>query len=98
MYQQIGVLVGIGLAADDCHDSKIAYHMYATSQSCVCMCVRVSPHQAREARATALRLSDELSGTALAAFGVGRGVDRTELLHIVGAPKSECSCDTHTHK
>eukprot|EP00197_Chlamydomonas_leiostraca_P002205 CAMPEP_0202858490 /NCGR_PEP_ID=MMETSP1391-20130828/1002_1 /ASSEMBLY_ACC=CAM_ASM_000867 /TAXON_ID=1034604 /ORGANISM="Chlamydomonas leiostraca, Strain SAG 11-49" /LENGTH=572 /DNA_ID=CAMNT_0049537415 /DNA_START=117 /DNA_END=1835 /DNA_ORIENTATION=+ len=45
---------------------------------------RVDGYQAREARATASRLCDELPGCVLAAFGVGRGVDRTEMLTIVG--------------
>lgn len=44
------------------------------------------PPQARDARAHAARLSDELAGCVLAAFGVGRGVDRAELTALVGDP------------
>jgi uncharacterized protein YegL len=46
---------------------------------------RVDSYQAREAAATAGRLADEQQGVQVWAFGVGRGVDRSELLRIVGA-------------
>lgn len=52
-----------------------------------CLLRRAVLLQAREARATACRLCDELSGCTLAAFGVGRGVDRAELLHIIDTPQ-----------
>lgn len=32
------------------------------------------------------RLSDEQRHVSLYAYGVGRGVDRAELLHVLGAP------------
>lgn len=38
--------------------------------------------QAREARNVASQLADEQPGACMFAFGVGRGVDRSELLHI----------------
>jgi len=44
---------------------------------------RIDAYQAKEARATAQRLQDELVGCTLAALGVGRGVDRAELRHII---------------
>ncbi|KAJ9517691.1 hypothetical protein QJQ45_003981 [Haematococcus lacustris] len=44
---------------------------------------RVDGYQAREARTNATKLCNELQGCVLAAFGVGRGVDRGELLHII---------------
>lgn len=46
---------------------------------------RVDAYQAREAVAITERLADEQTGVSMHAFGVGRGVDKTELLHIVGA-------------
>lgn len=50
---------------------------------------RIDSHQAREAREMARRLADEQSNVSLHAFGVGRGVDRGELLRIVGATQPE---------
>lgn len=50
---------------------------------------RIDSHQAREAREMARRLADEQRHVSLHAFGVGRGVDRGELLRIVGATRPE---------
>lgn len=46
---------------------------------------RIDSYQAREAHDMAARLVDEQNGVALHAFGVGRGVDRGELLKIIRA-------------
>lgn len=44
---------------------------------------RIDSYQAREAHDMASRLADEQGSLALHAFGVGRGVDRYEMLRIV---------------
>ncbi|EFJ51063.1 collagen-related protein [Volvox carteri f. nagariensis] len=50
---------------------------------------RVDSYQAHEARQMAEQLADEQRYVTLFAYGVGRGVDRAELLHIIGgAPTS----------
>jgi Mg-chelatase subunit ChlD len=46
---------------------------------------RVDNYQAKEARAMACRLADEQQHVQLFAFGVGQGVDRSELLYILCA-------------
>ncbi|KAL6781397.1 hypothetical protein ACKKBG_A10990 [Auxenochlorella protothecoides x Auxenochlorella symbiontica] len=46
---------------------------------------RIDSHQAREAHDMAQRLADEQGHVCLYAFGVGRGVDRAELLRIISA-------------
>jgi hypothetical protein len=53
---------------------------------------RVDSYQAREAAATAARLADEQHGVQVWAFGVGRGVDRSELLRIVAAAAPGGAC------
>ncbi|GIL70492.1 hypothetical protein Vretifemale_1233 [Volvox reticuliferus] len=45
---------------------------------------RVDSYQAHEARQMADQLADEQRHVSLFAYGVGRGVDRAELLHIIG--------------
>nr|GLC37737.1 hypothetical protein PLESTM_000643100 [Pleodorina starrii]GLC59299.1 hypothetical protein PLESTB_001471800 [Pleodorina starrii]GLC74502.1 hypothetical protein PLESTF_001519500 [Pleodorina starrii] len=47
---------------------------------------RVDSYQAHEARQMADQLADEQRHVSLFAYGVGRGVDRAELLHIIGGP------------
>ncbi|KAG2453640.1 hypothetical protein HYH02_001853 [Chlamydomonas schloesseri] len=47
---------------------------------------RVDSYQAHEARQVADQLADEQRHVSLFAYGVGRGVDRAELLHIIGGP------------
>ncbi|GFR43717.1 hypothetical protein Agub_g4828 [Astrephomene gubernaculifera] len=49
---------------------------------------RVDSHQAHE---VADQLADEQRHVSLFAYGVGRGVDRAELLHIIGGPPT-CTC------
>lgn len=46
---------------------------------------RVDAYQAHEARNMMERLADEQANVSLHAFGVGRGVDKVELLHIISA-------------
>ncbi|MEW5299638.1 MAG: hypothetical protein WDW38_004313 [Sanguina aurantia] len=45
---------------------------------------RVDAYQSKEARQMAERLADEQRNVSLFAFGVGRGIDKTELLNIIG--------------
>ncbi|GIL47224.1 hypothetical protein Vafri_4093 [Volvox africanus] len=45
---------------------------------------RVDSYQAHEARQMSDQLADEQRHVSLFAYGVGRGVDRAELLHIIG--------------
>ncbi len=61
---------------------------------CARGCVARTSMQAREARLNACRLADELWGCTLAAFGVGRGVDRSELLHIIDTPQGVVPCSS----
>ena len=44
---------------------------------------RIDSHQSREAAAMVSRLADEQSHVGLFAFGVGRGVDKGELVTII---------------
>lgn len=50
---------------------------------------RIDSHQAVEAHNMAARLSDEQGGVSLHAFGVGRGVDKHELMNIISAQDAE---------
>ena len=43
----------------------------------------------------AARLADEQAGVSLHAFGVGRGVDRQELIHIVGGAGGADGAEGH---
>lgn len=53
----------------------------------------ISSIQARGARAAAKRLANlsDGAGCVLAAFGVGRGVDQAELIHIIDVPGASTS-------
>ncbi|KXZ52905.1 hypothetical protein GPECTOR_8g284 [Gonium pectorale] len=55
---------------------------------------RVDSYQAHEARQVAEQLADEQRHVSLFAYGVGRGVDRAELLHIIGGPPT-CPMVSH---
>jgi len=48
---------------------------------------RVDTYQARQTRDAAARLADEQAGVRLFAFGVGRGVDKGEMLALAGADR-----------
>lgn len=50
---------------------------------------RVDSHQANEASAMAARLADEQANVSLYAFGVGRGVDAAELIHIISGAETK---------
>ncbi|KAK9829572.1 hypothetical protein WJX72_006550 [[Myrmecia] bisecta] len=56
---------------------------------------RVDPFQGREAMEIAERLADEQANVSLFAFGVGRGVEKTELERIIGVCGGASACDTH---
>lgn len=53
---------------------------------------RVDGHQAKEARQVAAMLTDEQPNTTIFAYGVGRGIDRMELLNIVATAPPSHGC------
>ncbi|PNH12224.1 Ankyrin repeat domain-containing protein [Tetrabaena socialis] len=56
---------------------------------------RVDSYQAHEARQMAEQLADEQRHVSLFAYGVGRGVDRAELLHVIGGPPTCAAVSPH---
>ncbi|KAL4432544.1 hypothetical protein ABPG77_000481 [Micractinium sp. CCAP 211/92] len=56
---------------------------------------RIDSHQSREAADMAARLGDEQAHVRLHAYGVGRGVDREELLRIIGGREPETAADRY---
>ncbi|KAL4436894.1 hypothetical protein ABPG75_004033 [Micractinium tetrahymenae] len=56
---------------------------------------RIDSHQSREAAEMAARLGDEQACVRLHAYGVGRGVDREELMRIIGGREPETAADRY---
>lgn len=56
---------------------------------------RIDSHQSREARDMAARLGDEQANVRLHAYGVGRGVDKQELLRICAARDPDTAEDRY---
>lgn len=88
---------GTNIACSVQRAGQLLKHLPSNSMRTLCFLTdgRVDDYQAREAAEMASRLADEQGPVAMYAFGVGRGVDKQELLRIVGATQPAAAADRY---